>query len=121
MILGAGVDEHSSPASSIVRGTRLTTVRVSWRAASLLVLFAACGGGTSAPSTTVDQGGCAMTEAGVQNEGWVHVVEGSQVTYRHNPPASGPHYPVWARYQSYTSAVARPYWVHNVEHGAIVA
>jgi Protein of unknown function (DUF3105) len=88
---------------------------------ALLALLTACGGdGTSAPTTTVDQGGCSMTESAVVNEGWVHVPEGTQVTYRHNPPASGPHYPVWARYQSYTTAVARPYWVHNVEHGAIV-
>ena len=61
-----------------------------------------------------------MTESAVPNEGWVHVAEGSAVTYRNNPPASGPHYPVWARYQAYTAAVARPYWVHNLEHGAIV-
>jgi hypothetical protein len=88
------------------------------RAAAAVALLSACGGGgTSAPSTTVDQGGCAMTESGVANEGWVHVAEGSQVTYRHNPPASGPHYPVWARYQSYTTAVARPYWVHNAALG----
>jgi hypothetical protein len=61
-----------------------------------------------------------MTETAVANEGWVHVAEGSAVTYRNNPPASGPHYPVWARYQAYTTALARPYWVHNLEHGAIV-
>ena len=61
-----------------------------------------------------------MTESAVANEGWVHVAEGSTVTYRNNPPASGPHYPVWLRYQAYTTAQARPYWVHNLEHGAIV-
>jgi len=56
----------------------------------------------------------------VANEGWVHVAEGSPVTYAHNPPASGPHYPVWARYEEFTTPLARPYWVHNLEHGAIV-
>jgi hypothetical protein len=61
-----------------------------------------------------------MTESAVPSEGWVHVAEGSAVTYRSNPPASGPHYPVWLRYQGYTTAAARPYWVHNLEHGAIV-
>jgi uncharacterized protein DUF3105 len=61
-----------------------------------------------------------MTESAVANEGWVHVAEGTPLTYLHNPPASGPHYPVWARYQAYTTALARPYWVHNLEHGAIV-
>ena len=56
----------------------------------------------------------------IPNEGWIHVEEGSAITYRNNPPASGPHYPVWLRYQEYTVAIARGYWVHNLEHGAVV-
>jgi hypothetical protein len=56
----------------------------------------------------------------VPNEGWNHVPEGSAITYQNNPPASGPHYPVWARYQELPAALARGYWVHNVEHGAVV-
>jgi hypothetical protein len=56
----------------------------------------------------------------VQSEGWAHVPEGSPVTYAANPPASGPHYPVWARYIEHTQTIARPYWVHNLEHGAVV-
>jgi Protein of unknown function (DUF3105) len=56
----------------------------------------------------------------VPNEGWIHVVEGSAVNYQANPPASGPHYPVWARYEEHFTVVARPYWVHNLEHGAVV-
>jgi len=56
----------------------------------------------------------------VPNEGWTHVPEGSAITYRSNPPASGPHYPVWLRYQEYPQPMARGYWVHNLEHGAIV-
>ena len=56
----------------------------------------------------------------VPNEGWAHVPEGSTITYQSNPPASGPHYPVWLRYQEYSQAMPRGYWVHNLEHGAIV-
>jgi hypothetical protein len=56
----------------------------------------------------------------VANEGWAHVPEGSAVTYRSNPPASGPHYPVWLRYREYTEPMPRGYWVHNLEHGAVV-
>ncbi|HUG52305.1 MAG TPA: DUF3105 domain-containing protein, partial [Vicinamibacteria bacterium] len=70
--------------------------------------------------TATDDGSCVMAERAVANEGWLHVPEGTAITYRANPPASGPHYPVWARYQAYTTPVARGYWVHNVEHGAIV-
>jgi hypothetical protein len=56
----------------------------------------------------------------VANEGWTHVPEGSAIDYRNNPPASGPHYPVWLRWQEYGSPIARGYWVHNLEHGGIV-
>lgn len=87
------------------------------------VLFlGGCGGGdggapVSGPGTDPS---CSAVVTTVANEGWSHVPEGSAVSYRANPPASGPHYPVWARYQEHASAVARPYWVHNLEHGAIV-
>ena len=36
------------------------------------------------------------------------------------PPASGPHYPIWARYQRHPAEVPIGYWLHNVEHGAVV-
>ncbi len=42
------------------------------------------------------------------------------MTWATNPPASGKHYPRWARYQIHENVVPRPYWVHNLEHGAIV-
>src|SRR5207302_1571640 len=29
-------------------------------------------------------------------------------------------YPLWAAFEIFSSTVARGYWVHNVEHGAIV-
>lgn len=56
-------------------------------------------------------------------EQWVlgHVPESQPVYYRHNPPIGGPHYA--SSYPSYgvlTSPVAPGYWVHNLEHGAIV-
>jgi hypothetical protein len=74
----------------------------------------------SGPTTPPSSGpqGTVVTE--VANEGWPHVAEGSVVRYASNPPASGPHYPVWARYDEFTSVLPRGYWVHNLEHGAIV-
>jgi hypothetical protein len=27
---------------------------------------------------------------------------------------------VWLRYEEYTQVIPRPYWVHNLEHGAVV-
>ena len=80
--------------------------------------FVGCtGGGTTGPAPTPSG---ATVGTPIPNEGWVHVDEGSAITYQHNPPASGPHYPVWLRYQEYTVAIARGYWVHNLEHGGIV-
>jgi hypothetical protein len=82
----------------------------------------ACGGGGAggSPVNGPTDPTCPAVVTPVPNEGWSHVPEGSVVSYRANPPASGPHYPVWARYQEHAVTVARPYWVHNLEHGAIV-
>jgi hypothetical protein len=63
---------------------------------------------------------CPPVELAVPNEGWPHVTEGSTVSYDHNPPASGVHYPVWAVWKVFSEPVPRGYWVHNVEHGGVV-
>jgi Protein of unknown function (DUF3105) len=49
-----------------------------------------------------------------------HVAIGSDVSYPTNPPASGPHYPLWASFKEFDAAVDRRYTVHDLEHGAIV-
>jgi hypothetical protein len=88
----------------------------------LLVVIAsvtACGGGGGTSNPEPPPTGQTVGTA-VPNEGWVHVAEGSIINYQHNPPASGPHYPVWLRYEEYATAQARGYWVHNLEHGAVV-
>ena len=56
----------------------------------------------------------------ITDEGRKHVSEGSNPTYSTNPPASGDHYPVWSRYGVFREPVEPGYWVHNLEHGAIV-
>jgi len=50
----------------------------------------------------------------------IHVAIGSAIQWDSNPPSSGPHYPIWAAYQAYTEPVPRGYYVHDLEHGAIV-
>jgi len=47
-----------------------------------------------------------------------HVAIDTPVTYNSNPPASGPHYPIWAAFQEYQAPVDRRYYVHDLEHGA---
>jgi hypothetical protein len=49
-----------------------------------------------------------------------HVPIGTDIQWDSNPPSSGPHYPIWAAYQAYTSPVPRGYYVHDEEHGAVV-
>jgi hypothetical protein len=49
-----------------------------------------------------------------------HVPAGSDVVYNSNPPASGPHYPIWAAFQEFATPIPRPYYVHDLEHGAVV-
>jgi len=85
---------------------------------AVAIALTACSG-SSGPSGPEPPTGAPVGTA-VLNEGWVHVAEGSAITYHHNPPASGPHYPVWLRYEEYATAQARGYWVHNLEHGGIV-
>jgi hypothetical protein len=89
-------------------------------AAGVVFLIGCGGGGGGSPVNGPSDPSCFAVVMPVANEGWSHVAEGSVVSYRANPPASGPHYPVWARYQEHAVAVARPYWVHNLEHGAII-
>jgi hypothetical protein len=87
-----------------------------WPALAVAAWLSGCGGASpSAPAPPGEIPGVA-----VPNEGWAHVPEGSVITYQHNPPASGPHYPEWLEYREYSQTMARGYWVHNLEHGAIV-
>ena len=100
--------------------TRRRTVKLA--ALGGLLLAGACGGesptGPSNPPGTLPPGAPAVITTAP--EGWAHVAEGAAVSYQANPPASGPHYPVWARYREHAAALPRGYWVHNLEHGAIV-
>lgn len=49
-----------------------------------------------------------------------HVDIGTMVNWTSNPPTSGPHYPVWAAYDQDYTELQRGYWVHDLEHGAVV-
>jgi hypothetical protein len=54
-------------------------------------------------------------------EGATHVPEPTPITYQANPPASGPHWPLWQMpWGVYANELPRERWVHNLEHGGIV-
>lgn len=58
-----------------------------------------------------------QSRAGLSQE---HVPECSPLDYPDNPPLGGEHYGVWAAFQSFSFPVPRGYWVHDMEHGAVV-
>jgi hypothetical protein len=49
-----------------------------------------------------------------------HVSSCSEISYTMNPPCFGPHYREWAAFQTYDEAIPRGFWVHSMEHGAVV-
>jgi hypothetical protein len=50
----------------------------------------------------------------------LHVAECTPIQYSTKPPASGKHHPKWANFESFDFALPRGYWMHSLEHGAIV-
>ena len=56
----------------------------------------------------------------VRGEAGIHVPIGSSIEWSTNPPATGMHYPVWARWDHHYPSLDRGYWIHNAEHGGIV-
>lgn len=97
--------------------------------ALLLGALCSCGRPEPAPSpdagekplevTTVDAGCPIAVEAWAPGAG-VHVPVGTELTWPSNPPSSGAHYPVWAAFQEFSAPVPRGYYVHDLEHGAVV-
>ncbi len=56
----------------------------------------------------------------VPYEGATHEPVCTQITYASNPPSSGNHWPIWAMFKEYATAIPREMYVHDMEHGAIV-
>ena len=65
-------------------------------------------------------GGCTVVIDSPPLQPAQHVAIGTDVQYDSNPPSSGPHYPIWAAFQEFTTPVDRRYYVHDLEHGAVV-
>jgi hypothetical protein len=67
-----------------------------------------------------DRGDCQATAASHPIEGATHMPICSPLSYGTNPPSSGNHYSVWAAYKTYDRPFSRGFWVHSLEHGAVV-
>jgi hypothetical protein len=85
---------------------------------------AAAGAGADAAGTgSTDLGGAGACEPVVAEQALadgIHVAACSVIAYATNPPSSGQHYGTWADFGEYDFALPRGYWVHNLEHGAVV-
>jgi hypothetical protein len=69
---------------------------------------------------TIPAGACTATLEGPAILQSLHVPPGTPVTYNSNPPSSGNHYAIWAAFREYDKPVDRRYYVHSMEHGAVV-
>jgi hypothetical protein len=89
-------------------------------------LSCGCGSGTGgqegdagyAPSALM--GSCAAVLQQHPIEGQAHVNVCSVVDYGTDPPSSGNHYGIWAAYKIYPAPIPEGFWVHDLEHGAVV-
>lgn len=96
---------------------------IPWLALVVVLGTLGCSGepeGEPGAEEAPDPATCDALVAPLPSEGWTHVDEGSVLSHAHNPPASGPHYPVWPRWGPYDEPVPRGYWIHALEHGGIV-
>ena len=93
-----------------------------WWIAGVVVLIVAAGGvwyAASQPSRAQAPAGAMLGQL-LPDEGFEHVAVGSQIHYKANPPASGPHYPFPAPAGVYPNGLQTGFWVHSLEHGYIV-
>jgi hypothetical protein len=68
----------------------------------------------------VEGSSCAAYEREYAIASSPHLPDCAKVSYGTDPPTSGPHYGNWAAFQTYTRPVPRGYYVHSMEHGAVV-
>ena len=73
-----------------------------------------------APLTTSTGPTCGTTVQSWPIEGNAHYEPGTPIVYCTKPPSSGPHYWVWAAFQTYDRPIPWGYFVHDLEHGAVV-
>jgi hypothetical protein len=88
-------------------------VRCAW-----LLFLGACGESLGPRPLHYDLGSCGVVDI-LDEEFGEHVPQSTVLSHSTNPPASGPHYGIWARYDFSYPALERGFWLHNVEHGAI--
>ena len=65
-------------------------------------------------------GTCASEVCQHPNEGALHETPCASLSFEQNPPTIGTHYSTWASFKTYDAPISRGFWVHSMEHGAVV-
>jgi len=78
-------------------------------------------GNAAAQTECVDPvGQCSSLVCQHPNEGAKHETPCAPLSFDQNPPTSGTHYSVWASFKVYDAPISRGFYVHSLEHGAVV-
>ena len=85
----------------------------------LLLGLGACGEDIPPRPLTYELGTCGIVDIVTEQAG-LHRPAGTPIEWTTNPPTSGDHFDNWAAYDRSYTLLDRGYWVHNLEHGAIV-
>lgn len=114
--------DHQEPSSGRTRAESRKAragrlrIRVSGSAVGLAALGAIALGACSGPSHPASSGLPAGTQVFPEK---VHTHTTGSVHYNRNPPAGGPHSPVWLNCGIYAAPVPNTNAVHSMEHGAV--
>jgi len=96
----------------------MEALRAPLAAAGFLVVVA-CGDNLAPVEAEPDP--CDVEVRSFELEPGRHFPPGTALTWSSNPPATGSHYGIWARWgRTYPEPVPRGHWVHNLEHGGVV-
>jgi hypothetical protein len=90
----------------------------------VVLALAACGddGSGITPDATGELlvGACDGVLHTVRGEPGIHMLDGTNIEWSSNPPATGAHYPQWAGWDRSYLNLNRGNWMHNAEHGGVI-
>jgi hypothetical protein len=84
-----------------------------------VIAMAACGQDIPPRELHYDLGVCGTVDIVPEDLGR-HFTPAAMLTWSTEPPTSGDHFQMWAAWNRSYQTLARGFWVHNLEHGAIV-
>lgn len=66
-----------------------------------------------------EPGVCGLVECAPPQGIGTHVTTCSEIEPSTNPPTSGPHYPIWARFGIYDRPIPDGFFIHSLEHSSV--